>query len=360
MCEERQSYLQGRPLSVRRGDAAGRSSKLTLPAPMRSSLKVPGHAARRLAVLQRHTLPITRACASASSGAEEAGTDDPIVLLRRESTATVVLARPPYNALGLSTMDRLEEVVNELVADTGVRAVVITSAGLPGAPSAPSGATRASATDPATFPASFSVGMNLKQIPQGVAEKGSFAALLDQRLRVLRRIEGASKPFIAALFGHCLGGGLELALACHIRLAPREPGAASIGLPELELGAVPAWGGSARLPRVVGASLAMDMILRGRSLDGPQALAGGLVSELAPLAGLYDHAHAVAGRIAAMPPVSVAAMMRVVRDFGPGCATYDEAEAAERAAVEETMATEDAQEGMAAFAEKRKPVFKGR
>ena len=89
----------------------------------------------------------------------------------------------------------------------------------------------------------FSVGMNLKQFPDGIERKGSMDAVLDQRLRVLNLIENLGKPSIATMFGYCLGGGLELPLACHFRLAADER--AQIGLPEMDLGAVPAWGGSA-------------------------------------------------------------------------------------------------------------------
>ena len=98
--------------------------------------------------------------------------------------------------------------------------------------------------------ANFSVGMNLKQLPEGVRAKGSIEAVFDQRLRVLAAIENLEKPVIATLFGYCLGGGLELPLACHFRLAAAE--GAKIGLPEMDLGSVPAWGGTARLTRCVG------------------------------------------------------------------------------------------------------------
>ena len=115
----------------------------------------------------------------------------------------------------------------ELGADDNVRALIFTAAG----------------------EENFSVGMNLKQLGEGVEKKGSFDAVLDQRLRILSMIENLGKPSIATLFGYCLGGGLELPLACHFRIAAAQ--GAKIGLPEMDLGTVPAWGGSARLPRVV-------------------------------------------------------------------------------------------------------------
>ena len=123
----------------------------------------------------------------------------------------------------------------------------------------------------------FSVGMDLKQLMSGAQARGGFEAVLDQRLRVLAAIEDMDKPWIATLFGNCLGGGLELPLACHFRLAANE--GARIGLPELDLGTVPAWGGTARLTRTVGRAHALYMILRAKKIDGPTALAIGLVQE---------------------------------------------------------------------------------
>ena len=130
----------------------------------------------------------------------------------------------------------------------------------------------------------FSVGMDLKQLMSGAQARGGFEAVLDQRLRVLSLIEQLDKPVIATMFGYCLGGGLELPLACHFRLAATE--GARIGLPELDLGTVPAWGGTARLTRTVGRAHALDMILRAKKIDGPTALAIGLVHELHPIAEL--------------------------------------------------------------------------
>ena len=134
----------------------------------------------------------------------------------------------------------------------------------------------------------FSVGMNLKQLPEGVERKGSRDALFDQRLSVIEKIENMNKPWIVTLFGYCLGGGLEIPLGCHFRLAASED--AQIGLPELDLGAVPAWGGSARLAKCVGEHHAMDMILRSKKISGKRALEIGLVHEVWPLENLKDAA----------------------------------------------------------------------
>jgi enoyl-CoA hydratase len=163
------------------------------------------------------------------------------------------------------------------------------------------------------------------------------------------------KPSIATLYGYCLGGGLELPLACHFRLAASE--GARIGLPELDLGTVPAWGGTARLTRCVGRDQALDMILRARKVDGHHALRIGLVHELHPLDELKTAAHALAHELAAMPPMAVAGVLRCV--VGAGHLPLDEALAEERRAVLACAGTKDQVEGMRAFLEKRRPVFTG-
>jgi enoyl-CoA hydratase/carnithine racemase len=261
------------------------------------------------------------------------GTKPPLLVERDEGVATVIINDAPMNPMSLAFMDELEVVVEQLSTDRSVRAVVITGAG----------------------DANFSVGMNLKQLPEGIRAKGSIEAVLDQRLRVLAAIESLEKPVIATLYGYCLGGGLELPLACHFRLAGAE--GAKIGLPELDLGSVPAWGGTARLTRCVGRDHALDMILRRKMISGLEALRIGLVSEVHPNAELKVRAHALAEELAAMPPIAVAGVLRCV--VGAGEKNLEEALAEERRAVMRTMGTEDQKEGMRAFLEKRRPRFTG-
>lgn len=257
----------------------------------------------------------------------------PLLLERDGAVATIIINDAPMNRMSLEFMDELERQVDELAADKSVRAVVITGAG----------------------DANFSVGMDLKQLPEGVRRKGSIEAVLDQRLRVLAAVENMEKPVIAVMFGYCLGGGLELPLACHFRVAAEE--GAKIGLPELELGTVPAWGGTARLTRCVGRDNALDMILRAKKISGPEALRIGLVHEVWPNNELQRRAHELAQELAAMPSIAVAGVLRCV--IGAGEKTLEEALAEERRAVMATMGTKDQQEGMRAFLEKRKPNFTG-
>jgi enoyl-CoA hydratase len=202
----------------------------------------------------------------------------------------------------------------------------------------------------------FSVGMDLKQLMSGAQERGGFEAVLDQRLRVLSLIEQLDKPVIATMFGYCLGGGLELPLACHFRLAASE--GARIGLPELDLGTVPAWGGTARLTRTVGRARALDMILRAKKIDGPTALAIGLVHEVHPMEELKPRAVELAEVLAAQPPIAVAGVLRAV--VGAELLPLEAALRIERDAVRRCSSSADQVEGMAAFLEKRRPQFEGK
>jgi len=261
------------------------------------------------------------------------GSEEPLRLERDGGVLTLVNNDPPMNRMSFEYMDALEAAVNDAAADPDVRVLVFTAEG----------------------EKDFSVGMDLKQLQAGAEARGGMDAVFDQRLRVLATIENLPKPSIATLFGYCLGGGLELPLACHFRLAA-ETGA-KIGLPELDLGTVPAWGGTARLTRCVGRDHALDLILRAKKIDGPEALRIGLVQEIHPLADLEAAAHSLARELAAMPPVAVAGVLGAV--VGAGSAPLDEALAVERAAVHRTARTRDQIEGMMAFLEKRRPVFTG-
>jgi len=263
--------------------------------------------------------------------AETKASAAPLLVEREGAVATLVINDAPRNRMTLEFMDALEVEVERLAGDADVRAVVIRGAG----------------------DENFSVGMDLKQLPLGIQRKGSAEALFDQRLRVLLAIESLPKPAIAVLNGYCLGGGLELPLACHFRLAAAE--GAKIGLPELDLGTVPAWGGSARLTRCVGRDHALDMILRAKKISGPEALRIGLVHEVWPLGELFQRAQELAQELAAMPAIAVREMLRCI--VGAAEKTLAESIADERRAVMATMGTPDQREGIQAFLEKRRPHF---
>jgi enoyl-CoA hydratase len=255
----------------------------------------------------------------------------PLLIERDGAVETLVINDHQRNRMSLDFMDALEAEVARVADDPSVRAIVIRGAGTE----------------------NFSVGMDLKQLPQGIQRMGSLEALFDQRLRVLDAIENLPKPVVAVLYGYCLGGGLELPLACHFRLAATE--GCKIGLPELDLGTVPAWGGSARLTRCVGRDQALDMILRAKKISGPEALRIGLVSVVWPIEELFERAHALARELADMPAIAVAGMLRCI--VGAGDKPLAEGIGEERRAVLATMGTPDQREGMMAFLEKRRPRF---
>ena len=256
---------------------------------------------------------------------------DPIIVNQEDAVTILSINDAPYNRMSLDFMDQLEDLVAEIACAGSTRAVVLTAEG----------------------DKNFSVGMNLKQFAEGVERKGSADALLDQRLTVIRAIETMGKPWIATLFGYCLGGGLELPLGCHFRLAASSD--AQIGLPELDIGAVPAWGGSARLTKCVGEHHAIDMILRAKKISGLEAYRIGLVHEVHPIGELKAAAIRLAHSLTSMPAGSVRSMLNVIVD-GNG-KPLDELIQAERQAVIDNRGTADAREGMLAFLKKRDPVF---
>ncbi len=249
----------------------------------------------------------------------------------RDAIRILSINDAPINRMSLAFMDELEAEVASIAADENIRAVVLTGDG----------------------DKNFSVGMDLKQLPEGIKQKGSAQAVFNQRLDVIRSIETMDKPWVATLFGYCLGGGLELPLGCHFRLAAEE--GAQIGLPELDLGAMPAWGGSARLTKRVGEAYAIDMILRAKKISGPEAYRIGLVHEVWPLAELKDRAIALAQELSLAPASAVRAMLGVIVD-GDEKSLLDLI-AAEQAVVAANRGSADSREGMQAFLEKRKPVF---
>jgi len=252
------------------------------------------------------------------------------VTKRADGVAIVSTNDDPLNRMSVAYIDMLEEVIDDLAADDGVRAFVVTAEGV----------------------ANFSVGMNLKELGGAMNERG-IDAFFDQRIELISRIETMGKPSVATLFGHCLGGGLELPLGCTFRLAASH--GTSIGLPEMDLGTTPAWGGSARLAKCVGRNHALDMILRAKKISGPEALEIGLVNEVWPLAELKQRAIDLAVELAAQPRLAVEAVLHSLHDSEDK--TLDELLAAERAGVHATMGTADATEGIMAFLEKRRPVF---
>ncbi len=254
-----------------------------------------------------------------------------LIVEKSGRVATITNNDPPYNRMTLDYIDELEKVIEELGKDESIGAIVLRGSG----------------------DEHFSVGMNLKQLPEGIQKKGSSDALFDQRLKVIAAIENMSKPVIATLYGYCLGGGLEIPLGCHFRLAAEK--GTQIGLPELDLGSIPAWGGTARLTRCVGRDAALDIILRAKKISAQEAFRIGLVHEVHPNDMLQQKAFELAEHLANMPAKAVKWVLKCV--VHAESVTLPEALAIERQGVNATFGTPDQIEGMKAFIEKRKPQF---
>jgi enoyl-CoA hydratase/carnithine racemase len=257
----------------------------------------------------------------------------PVRLERRGAVGVLTIDRADRrNALSRDTLYALGRLGRELVADDGVRAIVVTGAG-----------------DKA-----FCAGADLKE-RQGMStdDVRVQVGLYRSELGVLDR---SPKPVIAALNGVAFGGGLELALLCDLRVAAPH---AELALPETTLGIIPGAGGTQRLPRVVGEARAKEMILLGRKLGAAEALAWGLVNRVSPAdTSVLEDTLAFIDPIANGAPIAQAAALHAIE------ASYDVPLAMgldlERVHYDETLRSEDRLEALRAFAEKRKPAFRGR
>jgi enoyl-CoA hydratase/carnithine racemase len=187
-------------------------------------------------------------------------------------------------------------------------------------------------------------------------EKIASARIENPLQRVFSRIETMSKPVIACINGHALGGGCEIALACHYRLMASDQG--TIGLTEVNLGIIPAAGETQRILRLLGAAGALPLLLESKRLKPEEAKELGLVHALYPKMDLFDACLGLAKRLAAQPPVAVAALLRCVREGGD--LPLEKGLEIETEGFVQCIQTEDALEGFQTFFEKRKPCFKGK
>lgn len=247
------------------------------------------------------------------------------------SVAVITLNRPDVlNALNAEAKHELSQALDELDKNRAVRAIVLTGGG----------------------EKAFSAGADINELKALDAQSGMERALSGQKLS--KQIERLGKPVIAAINGYALGGGCELALACDIRIASEK---AKLGQPEVNLGLIPGFGGSQRLPRLVGKGKAMELILTGDVLDAAESHKIGLVEKVVPHEKLMEAAKEMAAKIASKGPAAIRLSKKAIHeglqvDLDRGL----ELEAAYFGAV---CATKDKLEGTSAFLEKRKPDFKG-
>ena len=248
----------------------------------------------------------------------------------QDSIATITIQRPPANALSSGLLRELSAVLDEIEPNREIRVIVIHGEG--------------------RF---FSAGADIKEFTTVTSSKG-FANLGKFGQDLFDRMEKFSKPIIAAIHGAALGGGLELAMACHIRYVSET---AKLGLPELQLGLVPGFAGTQRLPKYVGVARAAEMLFTSEPITGLEAVQYGLANHAFPENEVLDQAFKLAEKIAKKSPVSISASIQLLNyakteEFYEG--TKKEAEL-----FGEVFVSNDAKEGIQAFLEKREPNFKG-
>ena len=238
---------------------------------------------------------------------------------REEAFAVIILDRPPANAISEQLVKDLAAAMTSVETDDSVRAVIITGAG------------------------------------DRIFSGGDMAGFIRFGNGVLRKIERFPKPVIAAMNGHALGGGCEIAMGCHFRLLKET---ARMGQTETNLGIIPGFGGTQRLPRLIGRTKALEFLVLGTQIPAAECLALGLVNRLTKEGETLAEAKALARQIAKRPPIATRVLLEAIDDGLT--APIDTALEIETRAFLQTLRTEDAAEGMQAFFAKREPEFKGR
>jgi enoyl-CoA hydratase len=257
---------------------------------------------------------------------------DNLLLERDGAVAIITINRPQVlNALNLSTIDELRRAALQLKHDAAVRAVVITGAG----------------------EKSFVAGADINEF--AVRTPAQYKELGVRGQHVFDLIENLGKPVIAAINGYALGGGCELAMACTMRIAADT---ARLGQPEINLGIMPGYGGTQRLPRLVGKGIALELLLTGKHITPAEALQIGLVNRVVLAASVLSEAKALAAELADKAPVAVQYIIEAVNRGLE--ASLDKGQFLEATLFGLVASTEDMREGTKAFLEKRKPDFTGR
>jgi enoyl-CoA hydratase len=258
---------------------------------------------------------------------------DSLILQQKfDGILTITIQRPQaLNALNAGIIAALADAIDVAQTDGEVRTIVLTGSG-----------------DKA-----FVAGADIKEFADFSGKEGKALAKQGQEI-LFNRIERSAKPVIAAVNGFALGGGLELALACHIRIASDN---ARMGLPEVSLGVIPGYGGTQRLPQIVGKGKALEMILSAKMIGAEEAASCGLVNAVVPLELLLETASKMARSIMKNSPKAVStAIQAVLAGYEDGINGFD----AEINCFGASFETEDFKEGTQAFIEKRKPKFSGK
>jgi enoyl-CoA hydratase len=244
----------------------------------------------------------------------------------------IEIGKPKANTYDLDMMREISGAIDELRFDDTARVIVLAS----------------------TVPGFFSAGADIEMLRQSAPDFKAMFCLFCQE--TLDKFAKTPKVVIAALSGHTVGGGLEIALACDLRMMAKDAG--MIGLPEVTLGVLPGTGGTQRLPRLIGTSRALDMMITGKRLSPDEALPIGLVNYVYPKESFAQDVQAYASALAHGPARAVSLIKRSVTEGVEMPLTAGLA--LERELQNRLFITEDAKEGLTAFTEKRKPSFKGR
>lgn len=256
----------------------------------------------------------------------------PLLIADTGAVRRIAVNRPErLNALDAATLDALHTAFDAAAADPNVRVVVLTGAG----------------------PKAFVAGADIAQMNGLTPVEGRDFSLRGQRM--MRRLEKMPKPVIAMVNGFALGGGLELAMACHLRIAADT---AKVGQPEINLGLIPGFGGTQRLLRLCGRAATLELCLLGAPIDAARAFALGIVNRVVPAADLEAETMKIAEQLAVAAPLALRGMLDCV-NVGGECGLEEglEYESAQFGLV---FSTDDMREGTAAFLERRKPTFSGK
>ncbi len=255
-----------------------------------------------------------------------------LLLTVSEGVATLTVNRPDkLNALNDQVVRELREAARQLAADSAVRGVILTGAG----------------------PKAFIAGADIGDLAKQGVLQGRARSLNGQAM--LRAFEAMGKPVLAAVNGYALGGGCELAMACHVRIASEN---ARFGQPEVKLGITPGYGGTQRLPRIVGKGNALQLLLTGEQIDAREALRIGLVTRVVPADQILAEAGKLMRAILANAPLALQLTMEAV-DRGLDM-TLEQGLALEADAFGLVAASDDMKEGLNAFLQKRPPKFEGK
>lgn len=246
--------------------------------------------------------------------------------------AVVTINHEPANSLSTNVLKEFSTLLDNFLEDNEIRAIILHGEG--------------------RF---FSAGADIKEFV-GLAEgNGDFAQLAKAGQELFEQIENFPIPIIAAIHGAALGGGLELAMSCHLRLVAED---AKLGLPELQLGIIPGFGGTQRLPKYIGTGRALEMMLTSEPISGLEAVKLGLANHAYPQEKLMEVAKGLAVKFAGKSPGSVRAVLSLLN--ASKTLAYQEGMEREATLFGEIFQSEDAKEGITAFIEKRKPNFKGK